>query len=455
MAAGDLPVPGTLPTVIGVRGARHNNLADVDVDVPLWRTVAVVGVSGSGKTSLAIGTLYAEGMQRFLESLSTYSRRRLTQERRPDVDRIDHLPPALALRQRPPVPGPRSTVGTMSEVLNVLRLMMSRLGSHLCPNGHRVAPSIEVLSEEIVCPVCGVRFEHPSAESFAFNSYGACPACQGLGVRSEVDVAALVPDWDKTIQEGAVLPWNSGGRRLSMYAAGELGVRLDVPYRSLTDHERDIVLHGEPVRQQVKLRSGRTGRAVQLSVSYDNAVAAVERSLRSDNERTRRLVQRFLVTRTCSVCHGTRLRPQALTSQLGARNIAEISALGLGELRAFAASLPAGLPGELSRMTTGLLAELNGRLTPLLDVGLAYLTLDRAGASLSTGERQRIELTSTVRASTTGMLYVLDEPSARPAIGRRSRSRDRSWSCGHRRPPANPASHGGRDYVTGSAGSGV
>jgi excinuclease ABC subunit A len=403
-------VPETLPTAIAVRGARHNNLQNLDVDVPLWRTVAVVGVSGSGKTSLAIGTLYAEGMQRFLESLSTYSRRRLTQAQRPDVDQIDHLPPALALRQRPPIPGPRSTVGTMSEVLNVLRLMMSRLGSHLCPNGHRVGPSVATLTEEVSCPVCGARFEHPSAESFAFNSYGACPACQGLGVRSEVDAGSLVPDPGKTIEQGAVLPWNSGGRRLSMYAAGQLGVRLDVPYSSLSKRERDIVLHGEPVRQEVTL-SGRNGRTVRLSVNYDNAVAAVERSLRSNNERTRRLVQRFVVTRVCSVCHGTRLRPEALTSLLGGRNIAEISELGLGELRGFVSGLPAGLPADIGRMTTGLLAELDGRLAPLLDVGLSYLTLDRAGASLSTGERQRIELTSTVRASTTGMLYVLDEPS--------------------------------------------
>jgi excinuclease ABC subunit A len=408
---GPLPAPGTLPAAIAVRGARQNNLRDIDVDVPLWRMVAVVGVSGSGKTSLAIGTLYAEGMHRFLDGLSTYSRRRLTQARRPDVGRIEHLPPALALRQRPPVPGPRSTVGTMSEVLNALRLTMSRLGSHRCPNGHMVGPAVATLAEEISCPVCGVRFEHPSAESFAFNSYGACPACQGLGVRSEVDTGTLVPDQDKTIEEGAVLPWNSGGRRLSMYAAGELGVRLNVPYRELTDREHEIVLHGQPVKRDVVLHSDRPGRTVQLSVNYDNAVAAVERSLRSDNERTRQLVQRFLVTRVCSACHGTRLRPEALTSMLGGYSIAEISALTLDDLTGFLAGIPEEMPAELGRLTTGLMSEIDGLLTPLLDVGLGYLTLDRAGSSLSTGERQRIELTSTVRSSTTGMLYVLDEPS--------------------------------------------
>ena len=400
MAPFELAPPDTLPRSIQARGVRHNTLRDLDVDVPLWRTVVIAGVSGSGKTSLAMGTLYAEGLHRFLEGLSTYSRRRLTQSQRPDADRIDHLPPALALRQRPPVPGPRSTVGTMSEVLNVLRLIMSRLGTHRCPNGHDVPPSIATQAMEIQCPTCGARFEHPGAESFAFNSYGACPRCNGIGTVYDVDPESLVPDPDKTIADGAVLPWNVGGRRLSMYAAGELGVRLDVPYRKLTRKEKDFVLHGDPVKQVVTV-SGRNGRQVQLNVTYDNAITA---AAKSENKK-------YLTDHTCPVCHGTRLRPEALTSRLNGRNLAQISALDLDHLVVFARELPPLMPAELSRMTTGLLRELTGAIGPLLDLGLGYLGLDRAGATLSTGERQRIELTSTVRSNTTGMLYVLDEPS--------------------------------------------
>jgi excinuclease ABC subunit A len=394
------PPPDTLPRAIEVRGVRHNTLRDLDIDVPLWRTVVIAGVSGSGKTSLAMGTLYAEGLHRFLEGLSTYSRRRLTQAARPDVDRIDHLPPALALRQRPPVPGPRSTVGTMSEVLNVLRLIMSRLGTHICPNGHDVPPSIETQAMEIHCPTCGVGFDAPGAETFAFNSIGACPRCNGIGTVFEVDPATLVPDPSKTIADGAVLPWNVGGRRLSLYAAGELGVRLDVPYERLTRKEKDQVMNGKPVKQVVTV-SGRNGRAVQLNVTYDNAVTAAGKS---ENNK-------YLNSQTCPVCRGSRLRPEALRSRLNGRNLAEISALSLDELVDFAASLPPLMPRSLKRMTDGLLGELTGAIEPLLELGLGYLGLDRTGATLSTGERQRIELTSTVRTNTTGMLYVLDEPS--------------------------------------------
>jgi len=399
-----------LPLAIEARGVRHNNLRDLDVDVPLWCVVAVAGVSGSGKSSLATGTLYAEGMQRFLEGLSTYSRRRLSQAQRPDVDRIDHLPAALALRQRPPIPGVRSTVGTMSEVLNVLRLIMSRLGTHICPNGHPVAPSVSTQGMEMTCPVCGVRFTHPGAESFAFNSYGACPACHGTGQRDEVDVDALVPDEDKSIDDGAVLPWNSGGRRLFRYAAGEQGVRLDVPFRELTARERDIVLHGPPVEREVTLRAG-SRREVTLTVRYLNAVATVEEAAASDNPTTRARVERFLKTATCSVCHGTRLNPQALSSTLDGRNLAQISALTLAELRPFVTGVREQAPKDLTRVAKGLVQECLQVLDPLLQLGLGYLQLDRAGSTLSTGERQRLELTSTVRANTTGMLYVLDEPS--------------------------------------------
>ena len=354
----DVPPPaGALPDMITVRGARQNNLQNLDIDVPLWRTVAVVGVSGSGKTSLAMGTLYAEGLQRLLAGLSTYSRRRLDQAQRPDVDRIEHLPATLALRQRPPIPGPRSTVGTMSEVLNVLRLMMSRLGSHVCPNGHRVERSDSGIGMEIICPTCGVTFERPGAETFAFNSYGACPACEGLGVRTEVNIDALVPDQDKTLEKGAVLSWNSGGRRLSMYAAGEQGVRLDIPFRNLTNLERDVVFHAPPEKFQVTVTSERTGRTVQLTVNYDNAVASAQRMLRGESARTRQLAERFTHTSVCSVCGGTRLRPEALASLLGGLNLAEVSALDLNALREFASALRDGLPLEIARMTEGLLKE--------------------------------------------------------------------------------------------------
>ncbi|MDN4640052.1 excinuclease ABC subunit UvrA [Agreia sp. PsM10] len=395
---------------IEARGIRHNNLVDLDVDLPLNRVVVITGVSGSGKSSLAMGTLFAEGRQRFLEGLSTFSRRRISQAQRPDVDLIAHLPAALALRQRPPVPGPRSTVGTMSSVFNALRLSMSRLGSHQCPNGHTVAAGVHNFSEEMDCPTCGVRFMVPGAESFAFNSEGACPQCAGVGERFEVKVDRLIPDPSLTIEGGAVLPWNVGGMRLSRFAVAQLGVRTDVPWSELTAQERDIVFHGEPVVRRVQVAE-RAGKPVNLNVNYENAIAAVERQARSDNAGTRKRQEQFLDWDTCSLCHGSRLRPEALTSTLDGMNLADINAFTLEALGQFVRRISPNAPAELRKPADTLARETLNLIDPLVQLGLGYLSLDRAGSTLSTGERQRLELTSTVQANTTGMLYVLDEPS--------------------------------------------
>lgn len=418
MASATLPVSGRdygtprvpLPVAIEARGIRHNNLVGLDVDIPLNRIVVITGVSGSGKSSLAMGTLFAEGMQRFLEGLSTFSRRRISQAQRPDVDLIAHLPAAVALRQRPPVPGPRSTVGTMSSVFNALRLSMARLGSHRCPNGHMVPPGVHNFLTDMECPTCGVSFLTPGAESFAFNSEGVCPQCNGVGERFEIAVSRLVADPSLTIEEGAVLPWNVGGMRLSRYVAGQLGVRLDVPWRDLTAEEHQIVLHGERVTRPVVVGEGGR-RQTTLNVNYENAISAVERQAQSENAGTRKRQERFLDWDTCSLCHGTRLRPEALTSTLDGLDLGQIDAFTLEEVRDFAAAIPAHAPDELRRPAETMSQEILRLVEPLLELGLGYLGLDRAGSTLSTGERQRLELTSTVRANTTGMLYVLDEPS--------------------------------------------
>ncbi|WP_327084892.1 excinuclease ABC subunit UvrA [Nonomuraea sp. NBC_01738] len=401
-----------LPRAITVRGARANNLRSVDVEVPLWSMVMVTGVSGSGKSSLAMGVLYGEGSRRFLEGLSTYTRRRITQVARPDVDRIEHLPPALALRQRPALPGRRSTVGTMTETLNVLRLMFSRLGTHLCPNGHQVPPTLaRSAGTRIDCPVCGVNFGYPSAESFSFNTLGACPACHGLGTRDELDDDALIPDSAKTLDEGAVAPWNLAGRSFMPKVAAELGVRTDVPFDRLTPAEQDLVLDGPEQEVNVVLTS-KAGRAVRLDMRYENARRTVENAIaKSTSEVTRARLRRFFSTHTCSVCHGTRLRPEALRTTLGGLDLARVSALTLGEVADANARLPAELPAEVAPVTARLSGELAAALDPLLRLGLGHLELDRAGATLSTGERQRVELTSTLQSRSTGVLYVLDEPS--------------------------------------------
>ncbi|PPG33130.1 ATP-binding cassette domain-containing protein [Pseudoclavibacter sp. RFBB5] len=402
----------TQPTSIKVRGARVHNLKNVDVDVPLGRLVAIAGVSGSGKSSLALGVLYAEGSRRYVEALSTYTRRRMTHATRATVDSVQHVPAALALRQRPGIPGVRSTFGTSTELLNVLRVMFSRLGSHLCPNGHRIAPTIDVAAnKDLVCPECGVSFSPPGAESLAFNSDGACAECSGTGFVRDVDDDALVPDPSKTIADGAVAPWGMFGLAVMPQVAAELGVRIDVPYRELTDQERLIVMDGAPVKREIRVPS-RSGKLFDLNFTYRNARQAVREAIdNASSEAGIARVNRFITTHQCTVCHGTRLSEQALGSEVCGIDLAQAARKDLEAILAWVAAVPESMDDTLQPMAAliaGQFAEMGQRL---LQLGLGYLTLDRASSTLSTGERQRVQLARAVRNETTGVLYVLDEPS--------------------------------------------
>ncbi|WOC14049.1 excinuclease ABC subunit UvrA [Gordonia sp. MP11Mi] len=399
------------PTVIEIRGARVHNLRDVDVDIPLARLVGVAGVSGSGKSSLAMGVLYAEGSRRYLEALSTYTRRRIGQAPRADVDAVSHVPAALALRQRPAFPGPRSTFGTSTELGNVLRLMFSRLASHVCPNGHRQAPTLNVAAENpIICAVCGLSFLAPGAEALAFNSGGACPGCEGLGMVRLVDDATLVPDASKSIDDGAVIPWQVYGFRVQPQIVHEMGVRTDVPWRDLTENERQIVLDGPEVKKHIAVTSKKGVH--DLDFTFRNARLTVTEELkRADTEKRLARVSRFLSEHTCPDCDGTRLSSAARAPRIDDRDLADVTALPLHDVVDWASGVSATLPAEFGPMADVLVSTLLGMARRLVDLGLSYLTLDRAGDSLSTGERQRVQLARAVRNETTGVLYVLDEPS--------------------------------------------
>ena len=400
------------PDHIEVRGARVHNLRSVDIDVPLGRIVAVAGVSGSGKSSLALGVLYSEGSRRYLEALSTYTRRRMTQAAEAKLDSIDYVPAALALHQRPSVPGVRSTFGTMSELLNHLRLMFSRLGSHMCPNGHLHPPSMDVAAgRELVCPVCGVGFEGPGAESMAFNSEGACPRCSGTGVVREVDRSRLVPDWNKTLQEGAVESWNMFGINWMYRVAESLGVRVDVPFKDLTDEERSIVYDGPEVTKLVAIESA-TGKVFDLNCTYRNAVRAVEEALsKANSEKGIQRVERYLTVRPCEECGGTRLNGRVRSTLLRGINLAEATSMTLGDLMVWVSEVPSEMPEHMRPMAESICGQFLATGRRLMDLGLDYLSLDRAGSTLSTGERQRVQLARALRNRTTGVMYVLDEPS--------------------------------------------
>ena len=402
------------PDHIEVRGAKVHNLKDIDVDIPLHEIVGIAGVSGSGKSSLALGVLYAEGSRRYLEALSTYTRRRMTQASIADVRSIRYVPAALALRQRPGVPGIRSTFGTMTELLNSLRLMFSRLASHRCPNGHMVPPSMNVAAErEIVCPTCSAHFYGPGAEDLAFNSRGACRTCQGTGIVRTVDESKLVPDDSLTIDEGAVLPWQRLMWSLMKdIARDHVGIRTDVPFRDLTDREKDLVFHGPAKKYHMLYHNEKTNTAGEMDFTYFNAVYTVENALaKVKDEKGMKRVEPFLTEGPCPDCHGTRLSEEARAPRLRGTSLAEASAMTLVDLTAWVHGVPDSLSEEMRPMAHAICDAFHRTARRLMDLGLGYLALDRAAATLSTGERQRTQLARAVRNNTTGVLYVLDEPS--------------------------------------------
>jgi len=401
------------PKNIIVRGARVHNLKNIDVDIPLGKLVAIAGVSGSGKSSLALGTLYAEGSRRYLEALSTYTRRRITQAGKADVEEIRHVPAALALHQRPGIPGVRSTFGTASELLNSLRLLFSRLGSHTCPNGHLCPPNMDVaLMLPTKCPVCGEEFYGPGAEAMAFNSEGACPHCSGTGVVRTVDEASLVPDESLSIAEGAVAPWQTLMWSLMKDIAKEMGVRIDVPFRDLTPEEKDIVFHGPAEKKHILYVNEKTNVAAEMDFTYYNAIYTVENALaKVKDEKGMKRVEKFLHEAACPECQGTRLSAKVRSTRLAGKNLAEATAMTLDELIPWVKAVPNTLPQEMRPMAESICESFLDNARRLKELGLGYLSLDRASSTLSTGERQRVQLARAVRNETTGVLYVLDEPS--------------------------------------------
>ncbi len=401
------------PDRIEVRGARVHNLKNIDVDVPLGKVVGIAGVSGSGKSSLALGVLYAEGSRRYLESLSTYTRRRMTQAARASVDEVLYVPAALAMHQRPAVPGIRSTFGTGTELLNMLRLIYSRLASHRCPNGHYVTPSLNVAAGlELVCPECGAHFYAPSAEELSFNSSGACPACDGTGTVRTVDESTLVPDETLSIDQGAVLPWNTLMWSLMTDVCRAMGVRTDVPFNQLTPKERDIVFHGPAEKKHIFYHSKNTNQAGELDFTYYNAVYTVQNALaKVKDEKGMKRVERFLKTGPCPDCGGSRFSEAARAPRVRGISIDEACRMSLRELVEWVRGVPASLPEEMRPMAERICESFLDASVRLLDLGVGYLSLDRASSTLSTGERQRMQLARAVRNRTTGVLYVLDEPS--------------------------------------------
>ncbi|SSC25298.1 UvrABC system subunit A, partial [Klenkia terrae] len=371
---------------IRVRRAREHNLQDVDVAVPRDSLVVFTGVSGSGKSSLAFGTIYAEAQRRYFESVAPYARRLIQQVGAPAVEEITGLPPAVALQQSRGTPSSRSTVGTVTTLSNSLRMLLSRAGTY--PPG---APRLD-------------------SDAFSPNTAaGACPECSGLGSVHEVTEQTLVPDPSLSIRDGAVAAWPGAwhGKNLRDILT-ELGHDIDRPWRDIPAQERDWILFTDeqpevtvhPVRGPGQIQRDYVGR-------YQGARAYVMHTLAATKSPTlRRRVMQYVTTRPCPVCGGGRLRPESLAVTVAGRDIAELTALPMTEL------VPVLEAAELPEVGRGIVADLVARMAVLTDLGLGYLSLDRTTPTLSPGELQRLRIATQLRSGLFGVVYVLDEPSA-------------------------------------------
>jgi excinuclease ABC subunit A len=537
---------------IVVRGAREHNLKNLDVEMPRDRLIVITGLSGSGKSSLAFDTIYAEGQRRYVESLSAYARQFLGQMEKPDVDQIDGLSPAISIDQKGSSRNPRSTVGTVTEVYDYLRLLFARIGRMHCPicgreiarqtveqiidqlyelpegtrlmllaplvrdrkgehekllagakqggfvrvrvdgelrdldeeidldkkfkhsieivvdrlvvrrtdddgtprpDASRMADSIEtalrlsdgtllvhlpdegpkgtdrLYSERYACPEHGGSFEEPAPRNFSFNSpHGACPACTGLGNRLEIDPDLVLPNPSLSLAEGAIVPWRRMVATASWFStileavANRYGFRTDTPIGELSERAREILLrgnHGERVTVRYKSRQGQEH---SYSTTFEGVLPNLERRYReTSSEATKTEIERYMTQRPCPTCGGLRLKPESLSVSVGERNIIETTRLAVTDALAWYAGLPDLLSERENQIARQVLKEIRARLGFLVDVGLDYLTLDRASGSLSGGEAQRIRLATQIGSSLMGVLYILDEPS----IGLHQRDNDR------------------------------
>ena len=518
-----------------VKGAREHNLKNIDVEIPRDKLVVITGISGSGKSTLAFDTIYAEGQRRYVESLSAYARQFLGQMDKPDVDYIEGLSPAISIDQKTTSKNPRSTVGTVTEIYDYLRLLFARIGKPHCPNcgkevsrqtvdqmvdtimklpertriqilapvvrgrkgefvklfesikkngfmrvrvdgelieigdeikleknkkhhieiivdriiirpgvESRLADSIEtalaqaeglvivdvigeqelLFSQNLSCPDCNISLEELSPRMFSFNSpYGACPTCSGLGINMEVDPDLVIPDWEKSVAEGAVAPWSAtpGGYYFQMLSAvmNHYGHSVDTPIKDLPDEIVDVLLYGSKEDIEFNYVSKFSKRTRRHTGKFEGVINNLRRRYEEAPEFARDEIEKYMSTKPCPTCKGARLKPEVLAVTVGDKSIAQVTALSIREALKFFNELSLS---ELEKMIAHqVLKEIKNRLQFLVDVGLDYLTLDRAAGTLSGGESQRIRLATQIGSRLVGVLYILDEPS----IGLHQRDNDK------------------------------